>query len=163
MTERVGGAMTKPDHQMDLLSRATKDGEVLYPGLRKPLQECVGPDHRYDHPGPCVTAPSNTYFIPNPDPMALIAAAQGQGWVPIFYKEGYVELERIKVGGAVGVGTGPDNLSALIDSLFQAIDAENWGKCHVGGTGSGMTKPDGNYVDVCPKCKSTGKILGGPR
>lgn len=30
-------------------------------------------------------------------------------------------------------------------------------ECHSGGTGPGMTKPDGSYVDVCPHCHGSGR------
>jgi len=75
------------DHALNLLARAEKGGQAVHPGLRVDQGD-------WDLHADCT---SDTYtcssrcrcgchypFCPNPDPWALIAAAQKQGWVPHF-------------------------------------------------------------------------------
>ena len=163
--------MTKSDHQMNLLSQATKDGQVLYPGLRKTC-ECIRyleqKEHDWlgcrpcsacmdegKHSGECIFG-SNSDFHPNPDPLALIAAAQEQGWDVNILSDGGVSLKVEK--GMYGYRNydGPDWVAALIDALFQATTAEkqeNWGEC------PSCISAEMGGDEICLPCVGTGIVL----
>ena len=180
-------------NKLTLLARAEKNGEPVHLGLRVECpgeydeEDCkngrtggnerdsngmrkypfVWKDDEYE----CERCVGNA-FIPNPDPMALIAAAQAQGWNLEFVSHGgivnvtddYVPNQHIKQG------RGSDNQSALEDALFQATEAlepDNWAKCPACGE---TMNPGGNpYFSIggnempdgsdCPDCDGAGIVL----
>lgn len=152
----------KTDHQLHLLAIATKDGEPVHPGLRQ-----VGASFSREHGAKwmALTAESTrTDWQPNPDPMALIAAAQAQGCAVNFTSVGVVGLRLHHWNPQADyIGHGPDNPSALTDALFQATEADNWVGCPNGtwldGGGLACVWTASNTSDLeCPACFGTGKV-----
>ena len=152
----------KTFYQIKMLARAEKGREVMYPGLRK---KC--PWLHYPESG-CKGAPGidmaikkpkcdGSGFIPNPDLGALIEAAQVRCFSMRIIRE-YGGQRRVQLCPVDGIGSG--NLSALIDAMFQATEADNWGECVPCG-GSGMDligsppQPQGGEHGIC---HGTGKV-----
>ena len=129
-------------YQLNMLAGAMRDGKPVHPGLRKPCNHFSRLVRQYDMTRTCGNCgfswehnkdfPVPLGFVPNPDPLALIAACQAQGWSITFSNvPGKCFLNGRCVAWNCGpdpciLGYGSDNQSALIDAVFQATEADNW-------------------------------------
>lgn len=143
----------KTDYQLDLLARAEDaDGKPMYLGLSREWQE---QDRGI--------IPYGSVNIPNPDPMAMVAAAQAQGWVITFAVSGHDVSLYKKVPSIKTHGSGLNNLAALTDVIFHATEtlAVNWGECpwkHYPESGC-QGSPGVDMARPKQTCHGTGKVL----
>ncbi len=128
-------------NRLILLARAEKNGEPIHPGLKDCIMICpfCGGEATFtnndgDIEGCCEDCDDSGYLT-NPDPMALIAAAQKQG-------DGLEWQVHFIVEGCVGIWHGdryigwsqqqPSNQVAFKKAMVQATEAlepDNWAKC----------------------------------
>lgn len=160
------------DHTLNLLARAEKDGEPVHDLLLKCPSETHDPcskEFGYSVRGATyyeqIDIPTCTNgYIPNPELMALIAAAQKQGWQVWFTREGHVELPYVRSGE----GNGADNQAALINAMVQATAplVDNWVECvSCLGDGEIAWSPVSNpmppqevHRETCAVCAGTGYV-----
>lgn len=155
---------TKPDHQRSLLAGALDaNGKLVHEGLRML------------RPGPY--ALGDVDWLPNPDPMALIAACRTRHWSPHFTETDnqipwlclYIPHE-----GAIHSWL-TDDQAALTDVVFQATVplAANWGECPCSQDYARIdhelcspcdAMPVGECNALCSTgCAGTGKVLTGAK
>ena len=163
---------TKSDVQLALLAAALDDqGRPVYDlWLQCPGDGGTGlvnsrycmfdfPDQEEGWTCPCKG--KNQGRIPNPDPMALIAACDSKEWQFLWragtlwlWNDGSTEWP-IKVEI-------PDFLAALTDAVFQATEplAVNWEGCN----GDGTHEEDAICLPSnCDFCRGTGRVLSGAK
>lgn len=159
------------DHKLTLLAYAKKAGKPVHPGLRMSgfewIQKCDDPK--------CYKKKQHKHLVwtdnvPNPDPMALISAAQAKGWYVKFIQDKvgphpemyYVQFSNPNKRYHYARGYGPDNHSALTDALFQATETltpSNWEQCKwCKGKGYIRVRPP-NADRGCDHCHEIGIIL----
>lgn len=166
--------------QLALLASAeTAAGEPVHPGLRILCDdgECDVKKGYIQWTGDPYCEPGSTelvkhpecggnQWLPNADPLAMIAACQKQGWTVHFSPSNNNEDARliVPVGhvivsifeyqtARIAWAQAADNLAALVDGVFQAtktLDPANWETCSVMCPALNPT---------CANCHGTGILL----
>ena len=153
---------TETDPWWMLLARAEIAGKPVHPGL---ILKCLE-IHSIVEP---VSEGSSSWrnancdevscpgWSPNPDPMALIAACDVKGWGFQWFNI----FPKMLILNHAHRAKNKDFQAALLDAAVQATaaEADNLERCHAGGIGSGMTKSDGSYIDVCPNCYGANYVI----
>ena len=163
-----------------LVQAEDANGVPVHPGLKIPcygiangvIYECSGKHHyddqEYDEePRDCWRCEGRSW-LPNPDPMAMVAECLAQKCTVSFERDDIVFIE--SRGLVIGESSGSDNQAALTDAMFQAtltLEPDNWDECPACGD---TINPGGNpYFSIggnempdgsdCPDCNGTGYLL----
>jgi len=123
--------MTATAHIKLLAEARNKDGELIHDLLLPcPVRISSTYQPRPYHPdNHCATCANG--FIPNEDPMALIAAAEARGQVSIHFMLKWSVRLGNSVDGWQGEGYSEDFFTALANAMVKATEslAANWERC----------------------------------
>ncbi len=157
------------DPKLTLLARVEKDGKPVHPGLRKPCRV----EWPWQHPEPdadgrygCLDCGGREY-VPNPDPMAMIAACVAKELYPwveankvtLYYRQEHFGVYLVSEQWTWEKYEDLDIADAMVKAT-KALEPDNWEDCKwCRGQGTHRDKYNSYMHEECTHCAGTGIVI----